>query len=545
MTTFAGPSADSEPGIGALTLGGLLAETAAAHRGREALVFREPDGSGSVRWTYEDLLQESRTMARALLAAGMVKGTRVALLMGNRPTWVSAAFGAAMAGGVVVPVNTYFEAMEVEYVLRHSDAAILLMQEELAGHAYLEGVKLVCPSLPSPQLPFLRRVACLGTDSWDELVGQADDVPEADLDACMAQVSPFDDAMIIYTSGTQSHPKGVLHAHRPPALQSWRFARLLGLDETTRAWSAFPLFWTAGFCMVMGATLAAGGCLVMQDRFEPGEALELLQSEAVTAAHAWPHQMAALEGHPAWGAADLSSLRQVDASSAFARHPTVRPPESPWSPRAAYGLTETFTVVTSYPSDTPPEERGESQGPVLPGSVVRIVDPATGEELPAGGHGEIAVKGTTLMKGYVKVAPEECFDPEGFFRTGDAGYFDDQGRLHWSGRISELIKTGGANVSPVEIEEILIEHPGLKAARVVGVPDPVFGEVVVLCAVAQEGWRMTEDEVIGFLKGRLASYKIPRRVLFVSDDELSMTANAKIRSAALRQLAAERLAGGG
>jgi len=530
MTTFHGPPSESEEGVGALTLGGLLRQSAARHGHREAMVFY-PEGAGGParRYSYADLESRSRQVARGLLASGLERGARVALLMGNRPEWVCSAFGVALAGGALVPLNTWFERPELEFVLDHSDASIVLIQRRLAGHDYFERLHDV----------WRGPVVCLDAD-WDEFLARGDAADEAQVEAIAAAVGPEDDGVVVYTSGTTARPKGVLHAHRAPCLQSWRFARLHGLDHSVRTWSAFPFFWTAGFTMVMGATLAAGGCLILQERFEAGEALWLLEAERVTSPHAWPHQLAALEDHPDWTRRDLSTLRHVEAFSSFGRHPTVHA-EDVWSPRAAYGASETATIVTALPADAPAAERADNHGRVLPGNAVRIVDPSTGEPQPAGHSGEITVKGPTLMKGYVKVPREECFDPEGFFHTGDAGFVDEHGYLHWTGRSTDLIKTGGANVSPVEIEEALLRHPQLKAAVAVGVPHETLGEIVVVCAVPHEGSGVDEDGVRSFLRGRLASYKIPRRVVFVTSDELSLTGSAKIRADELRALAVSRL----
>ena len=441
--------------------------------------------------------------------------------MGNRPEWVAAAFGAGLAGSVLVPVNTLFEPPEIDDVLRHADVALVLHQAQLGHHHYADTLTDLAGGLP-----YLERLVCVGRDSGDAFLTAGDAVADDTLAARADAVSPFDDALIIYTSGSTGTPKGVLHAHRAAATQSWRFAQQLRLDSSVRVWSAFPFFWSAGYCMVMGATLAAGGCVVLEELFEPGQALRLLEAERVTSPHAWPHQLAALEEHPDWSRVDLSSLRQVEAFTSFGRHPTVKV-EDAWSPRAAYGLTETFTIISSVPADTPAAERVGHEGVILPGNVVRIVDPDTGAALDVGESGEIRVKGPTLMKGYLKTAPEDVFDVDGFFATGDAGYVDDQNRLHWSGRTNDMIKTGGANVSPVEIETALLHHPGLQSASVVGLPDPNLGEVVVLCAVAHHGQDVDERSVRTFLKGRVATYKIPRRVLFFQEHELVQPATPR------------------
>ena len=533
MVTFAGPPATSEAGVGTLTLGGLLGQVCREHQGRQAIAFPEPDGH-VIRLTYGELEAKSRRLAKALVAAGVDKGTRVALLMGNRPEWVSAAFAVALAGGVLVPLNTLFEERELEYVLEHSDTAVLLHQGRLANHAYDEQLAHI-----ESRLPYLRRRVCLASHGYDEFIAAGDTVSDHQLDSRAAGVSPHDDGLVVYTSGTTGTPKGVLHAHRAAAIQSWRFAQHLRLDPSVRVWSAFPFFWTAGFCMVMGATLAAGGCLVLQELFEAGEALALLASEKVTSPHAWPHHLAALEAHPDWLRTDLSSLRHVIAFTSLGRHPTVEV-DDVWSPRAAYGLTETFTIVSSWPADTPPAERDGNEGPILPGNFVRIVDDK-GEPQPAGVAGEIRVKGPTLMKGYAKVAPEEVFDVDGFFATGDAGFVDEAGLLHWVGRTTDLIKSGGANVSPVEIETELLHHPDLVCALAVGVAHETLGEVVVVCAVAKAGRNVDEPGVQSFLRGRIASYKIPRHVLFFEEEDLVLTGNSKIRVEELRRLASQRL----
>ena len=539
MITFRGPPLSTENDPGPNTLGMFLRDAAQRFSSREAVVFHGSDQR--VSWSYRDLDREASLVARSLIAGGLEKGDRVALLMGNRPEWVAAAFGIARAGGVLVPINTYLESRELEYVLNHSDATVLITQSHLAGHRYVE-------TLTDLTTPSLQRVITLDAhdeniEDWDAFIETGELTSQRDLGTREADVSPDDDAVIIYTSGTTDVPKGVLSAHRPPCLQSRRFVKHLGLDRDIRTWSAFPFFWTAGFAMVMGATLAAGGCLVLQEMFEPDAAVRLLDKERVTTPHAWPHQLAELEASSEWPRADLSAMRHIESFGPFGRHPSVHVEENAWSPRAAFGLTETFTIITSVPADASPEIRDRATGRILPGNEIRILHPETGVPLPANEEGEIAVRGATLMKQYVKVPPAQTFDADGFFHTGDAGFVDDDGFLHWTGRTSDMIKTGGANVSPVEIEMELLHHPHLKAAGAVGVPHETLGQMVVVVAVAADGARIDEDGVRDFLRGRIASYKIPGRVIFIDERELTLTGNQKIKPEDLRALAGKKLSG--
>ncbi len=545
-----GPSLELslQPDPSRLTLARFLADVAARHGSRPALRFEGGD------LAYSDLERGARLLARGLISRGVGKGTRVALLMGNRPEWVETAFAVGLVGGVLVPVNTFATPEELDYILRHSDASLLLLQRSLLKHAYLDELLARHPQIAEPVperircagLPALRSVFCLGLDRargaaepWSELPASAHDVPDELVSAAAEQVAPSDDALIIYTSGTTAHPKGILHAQRAPVVQSWRFAEYMDLTPEDRVFTAQPFFWTAGIVMSLGATLAAGACLLLQEAFEAGEALDLIERERATAIHAWPHQEKALAEHPSVGERDLSQLRKVEFSSPLAKIAGIERDE--WSMHASYGLSETFTLASALPARTPAEVRKGSSGRPLPGMTIRIVDPDTGKPLPPEAEGEIAVKGATLMRGYYKVAPELYLDRDGFFRTQDGGWLDKDGRLHWTGRLSNLIKTGGANVSPIEIERALSKYPGLKAGLAVGVPHPTLGEAIVLCAVPTEGGAVDEAEIVRFLREKLAVYKVPRRVLVFRDDELSYTGNRKIQLEPLREAALTRL----
>ena len=537
MTTLQGPPIEGLTGIGALTMGTFLEEVAARFASNEALVFDEPLRSGAtIRWTYADLRDEARRMAKALVALDIGRGDRVAVLMGNRPEAVAALFGVTMAGAVAVPLSTFSPPPELTFLLANAEVKVVLTQTRMLARRFADDI-----ASRRADLPLLRDVASVGDASWDHFLAAAGRVDDAVIDARIAETGPSDDGLIIYSSGTTSTPKGMLHCHRAPTLQFWVQAQIFRRHADTRMWTALPLFWTAGLNTAMGSTLAAGGCWVMQETFEPGQALALMERERVTEPYALPHQIGALEEHPSWAETDLSSLRYVFGKSAFARHPAVKG-DTTWNMPVGYGLSETCAFFVSHWSDTPRELLKQSMGKLLPGNQLRVVDPESGRVLGPNEDGELAVKGPTLMEHYVGMAPEACFDTDGFFHTGDAGFFDNDGYVHWTGRRTEMIKTGGANVSPAELEVELRACPPVKLARIVGMPDARLDEIVVACITLKDGAEATEADIQAFLRERVAAYKVPKRVLFFAEGAIPMTgSDIKVRDAELVALVAGRL----
>jgi fatty-acyl-CoA synthase len=538
VTTFHGPPVDSVDGIGALTLGGFLEEVASRYAGNDAVVFDDPLRAGAtVRWTYTDLRAEARRMARALVAAGVERGDAVGIVMGNRPEALAAIFGAAMAGAIAVPMSTFAPRRELAFMAELAEVSVVLTQARLRSRRFGDDVRAL-----QPELPALREVDVVGEDGWADFLDGAAAVGDDELDRRIAGAEPDHPALVIFSSGTTSSPKGMLHANRAPAQQMWVQARIFGRHEGTRMWTALPLFWTAGFNTAVGSTLAAGGCWVAQEAFDPGEALALMSRERVTEPYTLPHQTAALEEHPDWATTDLSSLTCVYGKSAYARHPSVKG-DTGWLMPVGYGLSETCAFVASHWSDATREATRRSMGKLLPGVQLRVIDPGTGRALAVDEVGELAVKGPTLMLGYLGKEPADCVDEDGFFHTGDAGHVDERGELHFGGRRTEMIKTAGANVSPAELEVELRACPPVKLSRVVGVPDPRLDEIVVACVTLKEGAEATEADIQAFLRERVSSYKVPKRVLFFADGEIPMTSSdTKVRDEALLALVDERLA---
>lgn len=544
-----------EQGIGALTLGGYLREVTQAYGPREAAVLHL-DGA-VMRWTYSDLYAHALAVAKSLVALGTGKGTRVGVLMTNRPEFLAGVFGAALAGCVATPISTFLTSAELEVVLKASGISVLLLERSVLKKDFAQMLAELEPDvltsapgkLASANFPFLRHAAMIDCEEplgmiegFSAFLGKGEDVAESLVLAASDAVAPSDPGILLFSSGSTGKAKGILSAHRGVCLQLWRWPQWNAIrDEVpARTWSANGFFWSGNFAAGLGSTLSRGGTLVLQRWFDAAEALELMEKEHANLALAWPHQWPQLEAAANYPDVDLSALVYVDANMPIARQPTV---STTWrEPGQAYGNTETFTLITVFSSGTPPEVSGTSHGIPTAGATIKIVDPLTGATMPLGERGEIAVKGPTLMLGYLGVPLDQSLDGEGFLRTADGGYLDAQGRLFWEGRLNDIIKTGGANVSPLEIDEVIRAHPQVKVSQTVGVPDELLGELVVTCIVPVEGASPSPEAIRDFAKAKLSSYKVPRTVLLVAESDLKTTGSAKIKTADLRKLAAERLA---
>ncbi|MCW1402783.1 acyl--CoA ligase [Novosphingobium sp. MW5] len=542
-----------EEGIGPLTLGGYVREIARRYGPSEAAVIHL-DGK-AYRWTYDELLERAMEVARSLVACGVGRGTRVGILATNRLEFLSCAFGTALAGGIATTISTFFTAAELEVVLKESGCSVLLLERHVLKKDFAQMLIDIEPSianatpgtLASEKLPFLTHAAVIDSDTglggiegWSSFLGTGKSVNPSVVHARADAVVPSDPGVLFFSSGSTGKVKGILSAHRGVCLQLWRWAQWYDLTIPPRTWSANGFFWSGNFAMALGGTLSSGGSLLLQRWFDAGEALALMEAEKGTMVLAWPHQWQQLIEAPNYADVDLSALYYIDRDTPLAQHPSVN---SVWKePFHAYGNTETFTLISTYPANTPEEVTLGSHGLPTAGATIKIVDPMTGVTMPLGERGEIAVKGPTLMLGYIGVPLADSLDDEGFLRCGDGGYIDAEGRLWWEGRLNDIIKTGGANVSPIEIDDHLRDCPGVKVAKTVGVPDDLLGELVVTCVVAHDGASVSEGDVQAYAKTKLASYKVPRRVLFFAEDELETTGSAKIKTAELKKLATDRLA---
>jgi acyl-coenzyme A synthetase/AMP-(fatty) acid ligase len=520
------------------------------------------------RLTFSELDQLSQRLAARLLQAGVSKGSRVGILFPNGIEWVLAWASAARLGAVTIPVNTFYKAPELGRFLRHADVQFLVGVGAFIQHDYLERLESVAPDLrthgPGPlwvrELPQLRRVLLWddGDPSrpWAEpgLAKALDTKPDSRISALVGalgdDVAPGDELFVTYTSGSTGEPKGVIHSHGGAIRHAFNLATLSGIDEGSRIWTPMPLCWVGGFEFSLLRAMAAGGCFLTQAVFEPGAALRMIEAEKVTNVSAWPGISKTLCEHPDFPNTDLSSLR-TPTSLYDAMPPERRPPDPGLAP-TSLGMSETCGPHTFW---TPgqeitgvPEQYRGAFGNEVPGMQHRIIDPDSGEDLPEGVEGEVLVRGYSLMLGLYKHERAEVFDSDGWYHTGDRGYFRD-GWFFFTGRQTDLIKTAGSNVAPAEVERCLLAYDEVKLAFVVGIPDPVKGQVVTALVVpwrsAGEGGSLDADVMRSRLRNELSSYKVPTHILFITDEQVPWLVSQKVDRRSLLTLAEKLLAEAG
>jgi fatty-acyl-CoA synthase len=515
----------------------LLDEMATRYPAREFIV------GGDERITYAGARERVRQLARSLRRLGVSRGDKVALLMNNRAEWLLVDFAVLLLGATLVPISTWSRARELEYVLNHCDATTLVTVDRHRGQDYLA----MLAEIGRPALPRLERVVCAsgerheGTTALADLWELGGPVTDAELDAGQRAVTPDDVAYILYTSGTTSRPKGVQLQHRGLIENMWNIGERQRLTPDDRLWMGISLFWGFGCENALLAVMTHGGAVVLQEHFEAAAALALIERERCSVYYGTPNMALALWEHPDRARRDLRSLRTgaaIGSAQAMQMVMDVGAREI----CNVYGLTEVYGNCTVTDARDPVDVRLHTVGRPLPGMELRVADRETGRPLPPGEVGEVLIRGYTTP-GYYKDAANNAaaFDDEGFFHSGDLGLIDDDGRLRFRGRIKEMVKTGGINVAPLEVEEVLLTHPAVEQVYVVGLPDPRKEEVLAAVVVLRDGQQASADDLRAFCRKALAAFKVPQEFRLATRDELPLTATGKVQKYRLRDtLIAER-----
>jgi len=506
-----------------------------------------------LRWSYQELADRVDVLARALVAHGVGKGSRVGLLMENGPDWIAFAFATTGLGALFVPVSTFCKEDDLAYQLKHADVQHFFMSAGFLKNDYLAMLRGALPSLEKgtpgrlfcSELPALRSVVVRGGDAlpsgcetWAGYEAKAGDVPQAVVAGLRAEVDAQDECYLLYTSGTTARPKGVVQVQEAVARNGWLIGEYQCLDEADVVWFYYPLFFSAGCINVMLGTLSHGASMILQPSFDPGVAIDLIEREKATAWHLWPHTLKELTSHPEWATRDHSLLHKgtgpFDAMQGG-------PPEDGFGGVNMYGMTETCTAFTCTRADEPLVARITTCGTLMPGNDLKIIDIESGEVAPDGTPGEICVKGPAVMRSYYKVDPATLFDDDGFFRTGDLGHLDEEGRLIFSRRIKDTIKTGGINVAPADIESKLATLAGVVAAHAFPLPSEEKGEVVGAALVVAPGAEPDEAAILAHCKEFLSGYKRPEGLLILHEAQVPMTGSGKVQKVVMRDRLLERM----
>jgi fatty-acyl-CoA synthase len=504
------------------TLARVFEERAQAHPERTMLV------AGRRALTYGQVRTKTTALAAALFELGIGAGDRIAIIMPNSPAWIIALLAGARLGATIVPVNPRGSHHELKYQLRHAEVSTAFIAEQYDGVDFLQRFESLLTELPD-----LQYVVTVGEEElwYDDRIFQLEDLISSGDGRPAPPPPPLDDTtdlVLIYTSGTMGKPKGVCLTHRAVVETAVRGTEALETGPHDCVLVSVPLFAIFGLSVVIG-TLAVGSMLVLQERFDPAEALDLIEREKVTVFHGVPTMYQMLMRDPAFNPARLRSLRTGSIAGGPVSEDLIRRVRRWCDVQIAYGLTETGPTVSMTRSSDSPEKRLHTAGRPLPGVEVKAVDLVTGALHGPEAVGVIAVRGPNVMRGYARMPAESAraFTPEGFFLTGDLGIIDEEGYVRIVGQSREVIVRGGYQIYPREVEDQLQAHPAVDDVCVIGVPHEILGELVCACIVPVEGAVITGAEIKNFARDTMAQYKTPDIVRFF--DAFPMTGSGKVR----------------
>lgn len=525
-----------------LTIPALIRRNSETRAGAVALATDE------ARLTYAELDARSHALARGLLAAGAGKGSHVGMLLPNGADFLVGLLAATRIGSVALPFSTLSTPDEIRQLLVQSDTGFLLAAARFRSRDYVADLARAFPGLDYSagtelhlrQAPWLRRIWFAGAreelpgSEWslEALADAGKEVEPARVAAAEASVRPADRFVMIHTSGSTSTPKGVIHQHGQLLRHIANINDVRGLGPQDVLFSAAPWFWVAGFAFGLVGTLAAGARMVASNSLEAATVLDLLERERPTTTNGYAPTVNWLAQSSEYAQRDFSWLRRGNLWPILSED--ARPPDGSWR-HDIYGMTETGSAVamSGDESDLPEHLRGAA-GRILPGFEARVVDSETGRDCAPGEIGELWLRGPLMMEGYYGRPRSEVFDPDGWWRSSDAVAIDREGFVFMKGRLGSIIKTGGANVSPREVEAVIGEATG-RLSFAVGVRDAERGQAVVAVIFAEDGHGIEEAALVAALRERLSSYKVPRRILVWPPERMPTLSSGKLDMARLLQ----------
>jgi fatty-acyl-CoA synthase len=491
-------------------------------------------------YTYGELQALAQQAGRALIAAGVRPGDSVGALLGNRPEWMALYLASGYAGASFVPLNTWYKASELRWTLKHCEISILVTTACFLNRDFSQLLRELLPELTaqphrelrSAAFPKLRSIVMFGepmagTLGWKEFLDSGRTIPQAELQAASAATTPAARALILYTSGSMAEPKGVILNHRGVVENGFDMGVRRQVERDDRVWLGTPLFYGLGATNAVPVTLTHGAALVLQESFDAGAAIELIARTRATVYYGTGNITRAILDHANFDRRKIATLRKGNAGTLPEYKRMSLLGMGLDLACSAYGLTESYGNATVGMPDDPVEVKLATNGRPLPGTELLIVDPQTYVPLPQGKCGLVLLRGNVVSE-YLH-QPEgasEAFRGDGFFDSGDLGWLDADGRFIFHARKKEVIKSNGINVSPLEVEQLLVQHKAVKDAHVVGVPHRTRGELIV--AFVDICQPVEEDDLKKFVRANVASFKVPQHIFFRTEAQLPRLASGKI-----------------
>ena len=547
-----GPS--DKPLLGS-TIGKFFDYAAGRYAEREAVVSIHQQ----VRFTYSELAERVNKLAKAFISAGFQKGDRIGIWSPNNVQWLITQYATAKAGLILVTINPAYRSHELAYVLRQSGCKGLILQNNLRSSNYEQMLCELCPELPNVSTGKLVSIeyehlttiisttesSVSGIYNWADFNDLSNDSSDQDLDARLNSQDMDEPINIQYTSGTTGFPKGATLSHHNILNNGYFVAETMNFDESDRLVVPVPLYHCFGMVMANLGCLTHGACAIYpSETFEPEAVLHAVQSERATALYGVPTMFIAELALPNFSEYDLKTLRTGIMAGAPCPVDTMTQVNERMhmtEVEIAYGMTETSPVSFQTRVDSPAEKRVSTVGKVHPHVEVKIINPDTNKLCTVGEMGELCTRGYSVMLGYWEnpEATSLAIDGHGWMHTGDTAVMDLDGYVNIVGRIKDMIVRGGENIYPREIEEYLIGHKDIEDVQVTGVPDEKFGEEIIAWVKLNGDSDLSEDDVKGFCKGRIAHYKVPRYIRFCK--EFPMTVTGKVQKYKMREISIDEL----
>ena len=530
------------------TLGDWLEHWAQETPDKEYIVYSDRD----LRFTWKQFNQRVDDMARGLIAIGVTRGSHVGLWAQNVPDWLTFLYACAKIGAVCITVNTNYKQNELEYLVEDSDMHTLCLTDGTWESNYVDMAYTMLPELREcerghlerKRFPKLKNVVYIGQEKFRGMYNTAEilllgeNTEDDEFQRLRKAVTCHDVVNMQYTSGTTGFPKGVMLTHYNIANDGFLTGEHMKFTQDDKLCVCVPLFHCFGVVLATMNCLTHGCTEVLVERFDPLVTLASVHKERCTSLYGVPTMFIAELNHPMFDMFDLSCLRTGIMAGSLCPIELMRKVEEKMFLRvtSVYGLTESSPGMSQTRIDDPDEWRYTTVGRDYEFVDVKVLDPETNKEVPAGTQGEMCCKGFNGMKGYYKKpeATAEVIDENGYLHSGDLGIMDENGNYRITGRIKDMIIRGGENIYPREIEEFLYHLPGVRDVQVAGVPSKKYGEEVGAFIILDDGAKLTEEEVRDWCRGKIARYKIPKYVFFVK--EYPLTGSGKIQKFKLREL---------